>query len=184
MSVWPDNSIFKPGTSFSSLTRRLSSALDSGDKADLPVSKKMFFKVILLPTAIFYDGHSWKFRAFHREDNSGRGMFKCFNFSRVLDADELHSDAAKEYEVIDKDHEWNLTVPVHLEVHPLLGESDKETVKKDFGLSDDESELVVTERAALLYFLKKHWAIDDNEVPTNDRYYNFYLKNYDDLKAY
>lgn len=139
---------------------------------------------ILLPTAIFYDGHSWKFRAFHRENDSGRGVFKCFNFSRVMEVEELNEESAKEFEKIENDDEWQLTIPVNLIIHPLLAEDLQKAVKEDFGLSDDESELVVTERAALFYFLRKHWSIDINDSPSRDKFYNFYLKNRDDLKKY
>lgn len=138
----------------------------------------------LLPTAIFYDGHSWKFRAFHRENNTGRGVFKCFNFSRVIEVEELNDESAKELEKIENDEEWQLTVPIYLEVHPLLPANVQKRVKEDFGLSDDDNEMVVTERAALFYFLRKHWAIDINDSPTDDRFYNFYLKNTDDLKVH
>ena len=137
----------------------------------------------LFPTAIFYDGHSWKFRAFHRHDDPGKSMFKCFNFSRVIDVDELSSENAKEFETLEKDKDWNFTIPLHLKIHPEINNEQLKGIKEDFGLSEDENELIVTEKAALFYFLKKHWAIDCGEVPSRDGYYSFYLNNRADIKG-
>ena len=137
---------------------------------------------ILLPTAFFYDGQSWMFRAFHRDLNSGKGHFKCFDFARVLTVEELAQDSAKNHETLSQDADWHLVVPLQLVVNPDLSDSKKSTLSQEFSLDDNQSDFVITEKAVLVYYLVKHWNIDISDTPKAGDSYNFHLKNGDTLK--
>ncbi|GAC07807.1 MAG: transcriptional regulator [Alteromonadaceae bacterium] len=136
----------------------------------------------LLPTAFFYDGQSWMFRAFHRELNKGNGVFKCFEFSRLLSVLECPTDHASPSETLPQDSDWHLVVPIQLELHPSLSENKKSTLIQEFGLDKKQNGFVTTEKAVLVYYLKKHWKIDVNDLPDNNGNYNFHLKNGETLK--
>lgn len=137
----------------------------------------------LMPTAFFYDGHSWMFRAFHRESAAaGDVKFKCFEFSRLQTVHECPNDVATPGETLIQDSDWHLLVPLQLTLHPSLSENKKSTLIQEFGLVDGNGEFVVTEKAVLVYYLKKHWKIDVNDNPSNEGSYNFHLKNGSTLK--
>jgi len=136
----------------------------------------------LLPTAFFYDGQSWMFRAFHRDSAKGTGNFKCFDFSRLLNVVECSSDAANSSERLLQDSDWHLLVPLQLTLHSTLSEYKKATLIQEFGLEADQDDLIITEKAVLVYYLKKHWKIDVNDVPSSVGSYNFHLKNGNTLK--
>lgn len=137
----------------------------------------------LFPTAFFYDGQSWMFRAFHRGAASGKGQFKCFEFSRLSSVTERQNDVAAPSESLGKDSDWHLIVPLQLSLHPSLSEQKKLTLSKEFGFANNQQELVVTEKAVLVYYLKKHWKIDVGDVPSENGDYNFHLKNGDTYKG-
>lgn len=137
---------------------------------------------ILLPTAFFYDGQSWMFRAFHRDLESGKGLFKCFDFARVTSVEELSQDKAKSNEVLSQDADWHLVVPLQLSINKNLSERSLRTLIQDFGLNDDLSDFVITEKAVLVYYLVKQWNIDVSDTPKEGSDYNFHLKNGDTLK--
>lgn len=137
---------------------------------------------ILLPTAIFYDGRSWKCRAYHRKTNTEESMFKCFNFSRFLNVEERPYDIAKLHETIERDRDWQLIVPIHLSVHPFADEHMQMGIRRDFGMREEQSELVITERAALVYFLIFNWGVDVSEDPIEEPRFSFHLKNAESLK--
>jgi len=134
---------------------------------------------LIYPTALFYDGQSWMFRAFH----PGTDMFKCFNLSRIAQANESPYTKAKPHECLEADSDWFLTVPMELKLHPSLSQSQKVTVRKDFGVADDESTLLITEKAALVYFLIQNWKVDVKNKPSREKNYNFHLKNSDSLRC-
>lgn len=136
----------------------------------------------LLPTAFFYDGQSWMFRAFHRDSTTGKGHFKCFEFSRLLNVTECPNDAANFSETLPQDADWHLVAPLQLTLHPSLSPYKKATLIQEFGLDEDQHEFVITEKAVLVYYLKKHWKIDVNDSPNSEGSYNFHLKNGDTLK--
>lgn len=137
----------------------------------------------LVPTAFFYDGHSWMFRAFHRESAvSGGVKFKCFEFSRLKNVTECPNDSALPSETLAQDSDWHLLVPLQLTLHPSLSDSKKSTLIQEFGLVDGDDDLLITEKAVLVYYLKKHWKIDVNDNPSSDGNYNFHLKNGSTLK--
>jgi hypothetical protein len=136
----------------------------------------------IFPTAFFYDGQSWMFRAFHRDLKSGKGHFKCFDFARVLNVDEFPQDNAKNHETLSQDVDWHLVVPLQLVINPDLSDSKKSTLVQEFSVNDEQSDFVITEKAVLVYYLVKHWNIDVNDVPKKGDSYNFHLKNGDTLK--
>jgi hypothetical protein len=136
----------------------------------------------LLPTAFFYDGQSWMFRAFHRDSVKGKGSFKCFEFSRLLNVSECQNDVASRSETLQQDADWHLVVPLQLVLHPGLTENKKSTLIQEFALDEKQSEFVITEKAVLVYYLKKHWKIDVNDLPDSRGNYNFHLKNGETLK--
>tara|TARA_R110001583_G_scaffold1612_4_gene12706 strand:- start:4029 stop:4922 length:894 start_codon:yes stop_codon:yes gene_type:complete len=137
----------------------------------------------LVPLAVLFDGRSWIFRAYDRNE-SGEVKFKNYNFSRSTNIEESFESKKLNYEELSEDNMWNQTLPLVLELHPSLGDSDKASVRKDFGMVKEQNDLILTERAALLWLLTKQWHIDSSEVPSKSKYYKFIFKNRDMLKAY
>jgi hypothetical protein len=140
----------------------------------------------LLPTAFFYDGQSWMFRAFHRESIKGKVQFKCFDFARLQSVTECPNDAASLPETLHKDDDWHVVVPLQLTLHPNLSNYKRTTLIQEFGLKEGQEDLFITEKAVLVYYLKRHWKIDVNDIPNNreedkDKK-NFHLKNGESFK--
>lgn len=131
----------------------------------------------LAPLALLFDGRTWIFRAFDRTDRK----FKHFNFSRVVNPVEQLDVRKSEAESLKFDREWNTMVPLFLKLHPnIKTEEKKEVVRMDFGMEADSNELIVTERASMLWILEKQWLIDTSETPySGERFYRFYLANKD-----
>tara|TARA_R110002167_G_scaffold49026_3_gene143953 strand:+ start:4005 stop:4925 length:921 start_codon:yes stop_codon:yes gene_type:complete len=117
---------------------------------------------MLFPTAIFYDGKTWMFRAYHRDSD----MYKNFNFARVLEASVFYQMPARERETIEADSDWNTKIPLLLRLHPSLAELDALVVRKDFGIESEKSEFTYFERAALVYYLIDNWNVDVGQKPT------------------
>jgi hypothetical protein len=117
---------------------------------------------LLFPTAIFYDGKTWMFRAYHRESE----MYKNFNFARVLEATSLPQTPAKERETIEADGDWNTKIPLLLRLHPSLNKLDAMVVRKDFGINPEKNEFTFLERAALIYYLIGNWSVDVAQKPS------------------
>ena len=122
----------------------------------LTTNSSNFGERLLFPTAIFYDGKTWMFRAFHSESN----MYKNFNFVRVMHAKVLHDVIAQERETTEADGDWTTKIPIVLKLHPSLKEQEELVVRKDFGLEDGTNEFTYFERAALVYYLIDNWNID------------------------
>lgn len=139
---------------------------------------------ILLPTSFIYNGQTWLFRAFDRNNNNPKSRkFKFFAFSRVLNVEEMDSESALPSETIEQDSDWHLIVPLQLTLHPSLKEKEKLTLIQDFGLNDESHEFTYTEKAVLVYFLVKNWKIDLGNSPlAKGEPHNFSLKNADSLK--
>ncbi|HIF9503056.1 TPA: WYL domain-containing protein [Photobacterium damselae] len=149
---------------------------------------------IVVPIALLFDGKNWIFRAFCKKDQTN-GQFKNFNFSRATNVIELKDELRKPQEELSQDKMWNTQIPLLLLPHPDRSESEKETIKADFGFNG-ESKLIVTERAALIWMLEKQWFIDartneDIEKDNDDikkgkktkPYYKFDLNNKDMVKV-
>lgn len=142
---------------------------------------------ILFPTAIFYDGISWMFRAFHKDMNTRRGLFKCFDFSRLVSVDELHTVYAEKGEDLEGDADWHLTTPIILNIHPHLSDEQKKVLRYEFDINPDSDELVITTKAVLFYYLVRQWKIDVRTelVDIKEEYqnhYNFHLQNRNSLQ--
>ncbi|ARD20852.1 WYL domain-containing protein [Shewanella japonica] len=140
----------------------------------------------LVPLSLMNDGKNWKFRAYDRSEKNKEKRFKNFNFSRVASVENVQGDSKKglAYESLKDDYLWNLQVPIALELHPSLNEEQKQTVRKDFGLSPEDSEIFLTESAALVWILTKLWFIDVGKDNNEELFYNFELKNREMLKNY
>ena len=132
----------------------------------------------LVPTAIFFDGISWMFRAFHREE----GKSKCFNFSRLKSVEECPQDKAKFNETLEQDTDWQLVTLVQLKLHPSLDDKKKSEIRQEFDLDIDQDEIIVREKAVLVFYLVWHWKIDTADEPDMEGQYNFHLSNGDTLK--
>jgi len=133
----------------------------------------------ILPLSLLFDGRNWIFRGYQRGTPDGT-KFKNFNFSRTTSVTELGDDTIQRpHESIEADKLWNEKVLVILTLHNNLNELQKKSVRRDFGMADDDDELVLTERAALLWILEHRWFIDRREVGSEDnkQYYNFHFKN-------
>jgi hypothetical protein len=127
----------------------------------------------LFPTAIFYDGKTWMFRAYHRDNE----MYKNFNFARIHEASVLPQIPARERETIEADSDWNTKIPLLLRIHPSLKELEAMIVRKDFGIESEKSEFTYFERAALIYYLIDNWSVDVGQKPSrkNEAGYKLHL---------
>ncbi|MBN3563184.1 WYL domain-containing protein [Aliamphritea spongicola] len=133
----------------------------------------------ILPLSLLFDGRYWIFRGYQRCEQRPN-KFKNFNFSRTTLVSELEVENKQlPHESLTADSAWNEKIPLVLALHPQLSEDQKKSVRKDFGMSIDSEELILTERAALLWILKRRWFIDTADVIASGghEYYNFYLKN-------
>lgn len=92
------------------------------------------------------------------------------------------NDVARSPETLPQDADWHLVVPLQLTLHPSLSPYKKATLIQEFGLDKEQHEFVITEKAVLVYYLKKHWKIDVNDIPSSKGSYNFHLKNGETLK--
>jgi len=110
---------------------------------------------LLFPNAIFYDGKTWMFRAFHSESQG----YKNFNFVRLVEAEVLSDIEAPAYATLDADDDWNTKIPLILKLHPSLTRREELVLRQDFGLGD-KNEFTYIERVALVYYLVENWDID------------------------
>lgn len=136
---------------------------------------------LLYPTAIFYDGKTWMFRAFHDEAKS----YKNFHFVRLSSVEVLTDKEAPDNATLEADNEWNTKLPLMLKLHPLLDDKDKLIVRKDFGLNDKD-EFTYVERIALIYYLIDNWEIDVSNKPSSKKQgkYKFQLLIPDTLQHF
>lgn len=141
---------------------------------------------VLLPLAILSDGKSWIFRAYDRSETK-HSNFKNFNFSRVADVKVSQDEIQRDYENLSQDVQWNTMIPLALELHPSLTTKEKKTIRQDFGMKPDQNDLILTEKAAFLWILRKQWNIDissSSDENKNNTFYKFSLKNTDMLSQY
>lgn len=150
----------------------------------------------IVPLAVISDGRNWIYRAFDRSEKE-KYPFKNFNFSRSADVHILETPDArkKPYEVLEVDSKWNLVVPVLLELHQNLSDTQRESTQSHFGMAPDQTELILNERAALVWMLCKLWDVDTSGATANRnersdsedkavRHFNFSLKNKDMLRPF
>ncbi|MBZ9612331.1 WYL domain-containing protein [Rheinheimera maricola] len=147
-------------------------------------SSKVHDDRTLYPTAIFYDGISWMFRAFSISDSTPDGDFRSFNFSRVSSVTEAPQSFAKRHQTIQSDADWQTIIPVILEIHPSIHNDfkKKSVLIHEYGVDSSTNQLSVSVRAVLFYYLKEQWSIDvrsEEEIKADKRgsRYNFILKN-------
>ncbi|RZM84948.1 transcriptional regulator [Pseudoalteromonas rubra] len=134
----------------------------------------------LVPLTLISDGKNWLFRAYDR--SSDDYSFKNFNFARACNINlAVTSDKdAQPYELLAHDIKWNTLQPLLLELHPNLNDDLKASVRRDYGMADDQNEILLTERGALIWLLCNQWLIDKRDEESSkskSRYYNFQLKN-------
>lgn len=134
----------------------------------------------LVPLTLISDGKNWLFRAYDR--SSDGYSFKNFNFARAcnIDLDFVAEKDAQPYELLAHDVKWNTMLPLLLELHPNLNDDLKASVRRDYGMADNQDEVILTERGALIWLLCSQWLIDKTDKESsknNNRYYNFHLKN-------
>tara|TARA_B100001059_G_scaffold52226_1_gene45916 strand:- start:646 stop:1539 length:894 start_codon:yes stop_codon:yes gene_type:complete len=139
----------------------------------------------LVPLTLISDGKNWLFRAYDRSSTE-RYNFKNFNFSRACNIKALNdkNQAAQSYELLNHDAKWNSMQAVLLELHPELSDGLKAAIRRDYGMQDNQNEIVLTERGALIWLLCNQWLVDKSEEINEGRYYNFLLKNRSMLKDY
>lgn len=143
----------------------------------------------LFPLAIMYDGTQWMYRALERKD-TGSNEFKNFHFTRTTNIEEKFQDKEfkrLEHEELMHDKAWNLRLPLMLKLHENLDENKKLQIQRDFGIPQDNDELFVSERLALIWMIKKKWYIDDRSPDKKNfdknekiiRFFKFELINKD-----
>jgi hypothetical protein len=139
----------------------------------------------LVPLTILSDGKNWIFRAYDRSEKE-KYAFKNFNFSRVDKVENIIGEAKSQlgYESLTQDNHWNLSLPVRLKVHPNLSEKAKASLRGDYGMKPDQDELIITEKAAFIWFITKQWNIDTSESISDKKYFKFLLKNREMLLDY
>ena len=133
---------------------------------------------MLFPLSLLFDGRNWIFRAYHRKED-GTGAFRNFNFSRACDVEECIEEKRKVTEELSSDKEWNTQIPLMLIPHGRLGSLKKETLIVDYGLSEEK--LIVTEKAALLWFLFNLWSIDTRDEAEYQQELIDYKKELDEI---
>lgn len=153
-------------------------------------------KRVLVPLAIINDGKNWIFRAYDRssdseqkepkEKNKVELKFKNFNFSRVMNIAKVEGEngVKRSFESLQEDSYWNTSVPILLKIHNKLSIKHKKTIRRDFGLSDDQDIVVLSERPALIWILTKIWNIDVGKPEECDKYFKFELTNIEMIKDY
>ncbi|MCG9727449.1 MULTISPECIES: WYL domain-containing protein [Vibrio] len=142
---------------------KITRAIASGHAVEctyLSSSSENHGRRLLFPLNLLFDGRNWIFRAFQRNEN-GEGVFRNFNFSRACDVSECLNEKRQTSEELSSDKEWTTQVPLMLVPHGRLSASKKETLIVDYGLEDEK--LIITERAALHWFLFNLWSIDTRD---------------------
>ncbi|AYD42628.1 transcriptional regulator [Yersinia rochesterensis] len=137
----------------------------------------------IVPLVILFDGISWIFRANHPEA-SGNIKYKNFNFSRIVSVKDNGIKVGREYG-LDYDDLWNKIVPVDIEINSSLDCNVKEWIRRDYGMADNENNILMTERAAFVWIILNQWKIrySGNKKFLGENYL-LELKNEDMLKKF
>lgn len=118
---------------------------------------------ILVPLAIMYDGITWMFRAFYRDDPKGI-YYRNFHFTRVDEVKELFvskENMRQVNEELSQDKEWNSKIPLSLRLHEDRSPKEKDKIRQDFGFTSNQDEIMIPIRSAFLWILTRKWFIDD-----------------------
>lgn len=135
---------------------------------------------LLSPLVILFDGRNWMFRAYH-EKNDSPIKYKNFNFSRVIDVKGKNEDSDHEYS-LHYDALWNNFLPMELEINPTLGKKQKNEIRRDYGIPDNEDKVLMTERAAFIWIILNQWAVSyKGELNSS---FKFKLNNAEMLRQY
>ncbi|MGB9096952.1 hypothetical protein [Erwinia sp.] len=137
----------------------------------------------IIPLVILFDGINWIFRANHPDAN-GNVKYKNFNFSRVIEVSDDLVKVGREYG-LDYDKLWNGIVPLDIEIKTDLDNYAKERVRRDYGMADEENNILMTQRAAFVWIILNQWKIrySGNKDFLGDNYL-LELKNEEMLKKY
>ena len=143
----------------------------------------------IIPLAMMHDGVNWMFRGYHRDDEN-KVFFKNFHFSRAFDVVEHFGEKtykALSHETLDLDKEWNLILPLQLQLHTDRSESQKARIRTDFGIPENKNEMTTSVRCAFQWIIEKEWFIDsrNGEEKLEDKtpkFYKFKLLNAEMLK--
>lgn len=137
----------------------------------------------IVPLVILFDGINWIFRANHPDAN-GDVKYKNFNFSRVIEVSDDGVKVGREYS-LDYDKLWNGIVPLDIEIKTDLNNDAKERVRRDYGMADDENNILMTQRAAFVWIMLNQYKIkySGNKDVLGDNYL-LELKNEEMLKKY
>lgn len=143
----------------------------------------------IIPLAMMHDGVNWMFRGYHRGDDN-KVFFKNFHFSRALDVVEHFGE--KEYkalpdETLDFDKEWNLILPLQLQLHSDRSDPQKARIRTDFGIPENKNELTTSVRCAFHWIIEKEWFIDSRSEEEKleqkiQKFYKFELINAEMIK--
>lgn len=146
----------------------------------------------LVPLTLISDGKNWLFRAYDRSEDK-KYKFKNFNYSRVCNIRTINGDDGNSqvYETLEHDSKWNVMVPISLELHPKLSKNLRESVRHDYGMDNNQNEIYLTERGALVWLLCNQWLVDKGQSNYENQQENgsniqfhFILKNRDMLLDY
>lgn len=163
-----------------------------GIKCNYLSAKDNFLKErVLQPIALMFDGRFWNFRAFERGDETTEGCFKNFSFARTTSVTELLDTEHRRlnHEELAFDREWNNQIPLVLKLHENLDEDEKYKIRRDFGMHENQNDLIVTQRESELWILFKQWFIDcmneEDKRPdmSSSKFYKFRLLNKDTVEA-
>ncbi len=143
----------------------------------------------IIPLAMMHDGVNWMFRGYHRDDEN-KVFFKNFHFSRAFDVVEHFGEKtykALSHETLDFDKEWNLILPLQLQLHTDRSESQKARIRTDFGIPENKNEMTTSVRCAFQWIIEKEWFIDSRNgdeklEDKTPRFYKFKLLNAEMLK--
>jgi len=96
--------------------------------------------VTIVPRALLMDGERWCIRAF----SSFTERFETIPLARVVEI----RGASQTFDIPFEDEEWSTVIDLKITPNPNLGEADRNTIIRDFGMKDGSTSIRV--RRALL----------------------------------
>lgn len=126
----------------------------------------------IAPHAFGFDGFGWHARAWCLRHLA----FRDFVLTRVLEVDGSRA------EEIDRsaDIEWNQTITLVLQPNPRLAPGDRRAVELDYKM--DEGKCKIETRVSLLYYLKGHLGLDQNQETVDPKMLRLVLVNRDEVE--
>lgn len=126
----------------------------------------------ITPHAFGYDGFRWHARAFCHVENA----FKDFLLPRILETGSFGDPIA----LGERDTLWQEHVDIRIAPHPLLTESQKKVVSKDYGMMDGT--VVLSIRQAMLFYVLKRLGLLGDPENANPRQQHIVLLNKTDAQ--